>query len=86
MSIIPNPEQERLIAQAIEAGLIKSADEVLDIAVNTLRGRLKISAHPMTAQEWVAKFGAWAHSHPTTTALLSDEAISREFIYHDRGL
>jgi len=36
--------------------------------------------------EWVAKFRAWAHSHPTDTPLLSDEAISRESIYRDRGL
>jgi hypothetical protein len=29
---------------------------------------------------------ATTHSHPTTTPLLSDEAISREWIYRERGL
>jgi len=40
MTITPRPEQEQTIAQAIRAGLIHSADEALDIAVETLRDRL----------------------------------------------
>jgi hypothetical protein len=35
--------------------------------------------------EWLRKFRAWAHSHRTDIPLLSDEAISRESIYSDRG-
>jgi Arc/MetJ-type ribon-helix-helix transcriptional regulator len=79
------PEQERVIDQAIEAGLIRSADEALDIAVDALRGRLRASARPIDVEEWMRKFRAWAHSHPATTPLLSDEAISRESIYRERG-
>jgi hypothetical protein len=41
MTIIPRPDQSELIDKAIQAGLIKSADEVLDIAVEALRDRLK---------------------------------------------
>jgi hypothetical protein len=85
MTITPKPEQEQLIAQAIKAGLIRNADEALDIAVDTLRGRLRASAKPVNAQEWMQKFRAWAHSHSTTMPLLSDEAISRESIYRERG-
>jgi Arc/MetJ-type ribon-helix-helix transcriptional regulator len=86
MTIQFGPEQERVIDQAIEAGLIGSADEALDIAVDALRGRLRASTRPIDAEEWMRKFRAWAHSHPTTTPLLSDEAISRESIYRERGL
>jgi len=86
MNIIPKPEQEHLIAEAIQAGLIKSADEALDIAVDALRDRLKASARPVDAEEWMRKFRKWAHSHSTTTPLLSDEAVSRESIYRERGL
>jgi len=66
--------------------LIKNADEALEIAVDALRGRLKASPRTVNAEEWLRKFRTWAHSHPTTTPLLSDEAISRESIYHERGL
>ena len=43
MTITPRPEQEELIAQAIRAGLIRTAEDALDIAVDTLRGRLSSS-------------------------------------------
>ena len=86
MTITPRPEQEQLIAQAIQAGLIQNAEEALDIAVDTLRDRLGTSASVVPADEWMRKFRAWAHSHPTDTPLLSDESISRESIYSERGL
>jgi hypothetical protein len=41
----------------------------------------------MSPQEWVEKFRAWTQSHAgENLPVLSDEAISREFIYGDRGL
>ncbi len=40
MTITPRPEQEQLITQAIQAGLIHSADDALDLAVETLKDRL----------------------------------------------
>lgn len=86
MTIEFKPEQSHVIAEAIQAGLIKSPDEALDIAVDALRRQLKASARPVNAEEWMRKFRQWAHGHPTTTPLLSDEAISRESIYGERGL
>jgi hypothetical protein len=41
---------------------------------------------PLTAEQWPAEFNAWADSHVGSTVLLSDEAMSRESIYPDRGL
>jgi len=86
MTITPRPDQAQLIAEAIRAGLIKSEDEALDIAVDTLRGRLKTSVPPLNADEWKRMLHDWIHSHSTMTPLLSDEAISRESIYRERGL
>jgi len=41
----------------------------------------------LSPQQWVDEFRAWVHSHSGDyLPLLSDEAISREFIYQDRGL
>jgi hypothetical protein len=41
----------------------------------------------MTPEQWVDEFRAWVHSHSADDLpLLSDEAISREFIYKDRGM
>jgi hypothetical protein len=93
---LPRTDQElrqsNVIAEAIQAGLIKSPGEALDIAVDALQKLLKASQRPIPAvdpvdaEEWMRKFRAWAHSHPTTTPLLSDEAIGREAIYRERGL
>ena len=40
---------------------------------------------PGTPKERAAAFIAWAESHSRNTPLLSDEAISRESIYGERG-
>jgi len=86
MTIELKPEQAQTIDQAIRAGLIKSADEVIQAGLDALRNQLQVSRHSENPEEWMRKFRAWAHSHPTTTPLLSDEAISRDFIYGERGL
>lgn len=44
------------------------------------------TGQPATNEEWLREFHAWVHSHPTDTPLLSDEAISRDSIYRERGL
>jgi hypothetical protein len=41
----------------------------------------------LSPEEWVRQFTAWTHSHNADNLpVLSDEAISRESIYHERGL
>ena len=86
MTIELKPEQARTIDQAIRAGFIKSADDVVEAGLAALRDRFQIEARPESPEEWMRKFRAWANSHPTTTPLLSDEAISRESIYRERGV
>jgi Arc/MetJ-type ribon-helix-helix transcriptional regulator len=86
MTIELKPEQVKAIDRAIGAGLAKSADEVVEAGVEALRDRRQIEAHSENPEEWMRSFRAWAHSHPTTTPLLSDEAVSRDSIYRERGL
>ena len=84
MTIQLNAEQEYLIAQAIEAGVIRVPEDVVEAGVKAIRQRLdaKLSeASAIETEEWSREFHAWVHSHPSTTPLLPDEAISRESIY-----
>jgi hypothetical protein len=89
MTIQFKPEQEQVIDQAIQTGLIERADQVVELGVEALRSRLEaagVDARSADPQEWIGRFRAWAHSHQTTTPLLSDDAISRVSIYGERGL
>ena len=86
MTIELKPEQAHTIEQAIRAGVIRSAEEVVEAGLEILRDRLQVSSGSQDPEEWMRRFRAWAHSHPTTTPLLSDEAISRDSIYRERGL
>jgi hypothetical protein len=88
MTIQLKPEHEQLIGQAIRAGLIETAAEVVELGVETIRQRLEArnATDAPPADEWMRKFRAWAHSHRTDTPLLSEQAIGRESIYRDRGL
>jgi hypothetical protein len=88
MTIHLKPEQEQVIGRAIQVGLIKTADDVVDVGVETIQQRLEArgaSVASLSADEWLQEFHTWVHRHPTTTPLLSDEAISRESIYGTRG-
>jgi hypothetical protein len=40
MAITPTPDQQRLIQEGLQAGLIESAEEVLDVGLKSLRDRL----------------------------------------------
>lgn len=88
MTIQLNPEEEQLIGQAIQAGLISKADDVVAFGVEAIRQRLQARVEAeseLDTEQWVREFKAWVQSHPTTTPLLSDEAISRDSIYGARG-
>ena len=41
MTIILNPEQEKVLIEAINTGLAHTADEALDQALDSLRARLR---------------------------------------------
>ena len=89
MTIDLNPEQEQVIRQAIRAGVIGAADEVVNVGIEALRLRLEgrlASQAAADSDQWLTMFHAWVHSHSGTTPLLSDEAVSRESIYGTRGL
>jgi hypothetical protein len=88
MTIELTPEQEQVIGRAIQAGLIRTPDEVVGVGVETIQRLLGEPRAPVNAtsvEQWLEEFHAWVHSHSTTTPLLSDEAINRESIYGTRG-
>jgi hypothetical protein len=88
MTIQLTPEQEQVIAQAIEAGLIKAADDVVGVGVEAIRRRLEQRGAPVeskSADQWLQDLHNWVHSHTTTTPLLSDEAVNRDSIYGTPG-
>ena len=89
MVIALNAEQTQIVDQAIQAGVIRGTEDVIEVGVETIRQRLAAkTTRPsrLSHEEWSKAFHAWIDSHPTDTPLLSDEAISRESIYADRGL
>ncbi len=89
MTIQLNPEQEQVIGQAIQAGLIANADDIVDVGIDAIRQRLqsRVEANAeLNTEQWLQEFRDWVHSHSVTTPLLSDEAISRDSIYGVRGL
>ena len=89
MTLQLTPDQEQLIGQAIQAGLIRVADDVLDVGVETIRQRLEerqVPRKPPSAEQWSREFHTWVQSHSTSTPLLTGEAISRDSIYGTRGM
>ena len=86
MTIHLNPDQEHVVGEAIRAGLIERADDIVEVGEEPIRQRPQARSEPQSSDEWMRKFRVWAHSHPTDRPLLSDEAISRESIYRERGL
>ena len=84
----------------IEAGLLAQAQaegvDVSDYVCNLVRRQvlaggnqtsLSSPAHELPPEEWVRQFREWSQSHAhDNLPVLSDEALSRESIYEDRGL
>jgi len=85
MIIELKPEHERVIAQAIQAGLIQKPDEVLDFGLETLRGRLKARDQVRTATlEARVKAFEDLLAGSESNATLPEEAFQRENWYPDR--
>jgi hypothetical protein len=84
----------------IEAGLLAQAQAegvaVSDYVQNLVRGQIAAKlaansdsrpAYELPPEEWVRKFHAWTERHSALDLpVLSDEDISRESIYAERGL
>jgi len=86
MAIVLNlpPQAEReFLAEARARGV--SVDELL---LDVLLTRQSVSSMAnLSPEEWVAEFRNWVGSHSADgLPLLSDDAISRDSIYRDRGL
>jgi len=88
MTIQLNPDQERIVEQAIRAGLIRAHDDVVEVGIASIRQTLKArdsAASPSDPEEWYRELTSWSESH-AATPLLPDEAIDRDSIYGARGL
>jgi hypothetical protein len=80
---LPPQVEQAYLAEAQAKGL--SLD---DLVRDVLLARQPApSPNDLKPEHWVEEFRAWVHSHDREDLpLLSDEAISREFIYRERGL
>jgi len=80
---LPPQVEKAYLAEAQAKGL--SLD---DLVRDVLLARQPAPSAPdLTPEQWVEEFRAWVRSHDgDDLPLLSDEAISREFIYRERGL
>ena len=77
MTIQLNPEQEQLLSEAIRAGLISSAEDIVVACIEAIRQQLQArtgTERELSTEEWLREFRAWVHSHSTTTPLLSAPA------------
>jgi hypothetical protein len=85
MTIQLKPEQEQVVGQAIRAGLIATADDIIDVGIDAIRQRLnsclsEADTPVLSAAEWEREFGTWIESFPDT-APLPDEVLRRESSY-----
>ena len=88
MVIALNPEQEQVVGKAIEAGLIEKAEDAVELGMGTIRQRLDtapVRANRLSHAERLKRIRAFVDRDRPEAPPLSDEAISRESIYGDRG-
>jgi hypothetical protein len=82
MSITLTPDQQRVIEEAIDAGLVRSVDEFIETAVKALPVP---DPNELPFEEWMRRFTGWVTSHAGNTVVLPNEAMERESIYGDHG-
>ena len=61
------------MGQAIQAGVIREPDDVVDVGLETIRQRLEswlASRTGMDAEQWSQELHAWVHGHSAGTPLL----------------
>jgi hypothetical protein len=89
MAIELNPEQERIVGQALEAGLVPAVDDALEMGVAAVREILQThDSHEAAkaAREWSRDLDSWVQSHSTGAPVLPDQAFDRDTIYRERGM
>lgn len=93
MAIELSPEQERLVGQAIHAGLIRIPEDVVGVGIEVIRQRLEaressvsLSNKRASLDDWSRQLHESIYSHASAAPPLPDEALDRESIYEDRGL
>ncbi len=89
MSFDLSPDQERIVDDAIRAGLIHGPKDVIAVGIGVLRERLaahKVPPGESAEDEWERELHDWIHSHPSTGPVLTDDAVERESIYGTRGV
>jgi hypothetical protein len=80
---LPPDIEQAYLAEAQAKG-VSLDDLVRDLLLSLQPSNLPTELSP---EEWARQFKAWTRSHAADDLpLLSDEAISREFIYRERGL
>jgi hypothetical protein len=89
MSSHLSPDQQRIVEQAIRAGLIRGPEDVMASGIEVLIDQIE-SHHRAIGQSgfdnWARELHDWIHSHSTATPLLTDAAMDRESIYGNRGI
>jgi hypothetical protein len=80
---LPPQVEQAYLAEAQARGL-----ELADLVREVLVAAQPVAASTeLSPEEWVRQFNAWTRSHAgRNLPVLSDEAMSRESIYADRGL
>jgi hypothetical protein len=63
MTIILNPEQEKVLIEAINTGLAHTADEALDQALDSLRARLPQAAPEAEQAAAVRRLASFGKRH-----------------------
>ncbi|MGH9590502.1 MAG: hypothetical protein ACRD25_08900 [Terracidiphilus sp.] len=89
MTIQLSPEQERVIGQAMRAGLINSPDEVAELGIAAIQSRLSLRHAALNAEqteEWFRDLTAWSQGHSTSTPLMTEDDLDRDSIYGTRGI
>jgi hypothetical protein len=77
------PEKEAAFSAIAQARGLSLEQWMLDIADQYVQPASIAHLQKTDPEEWARRFRAWADSHDPNTAILSDEAMSRESIYPD---
>ena len=85
---LPPEIEQAILAEAQAKGV--SLDELVRDILLSRQPSLSTgpqAAAELSADDWVREFRAWTRGHAgDNLPLLSDEAMSREFIYREQGL